>query len=194
LNPVTNMAHEIGHVIGLMHEHQRAIAWKSVSISFGTDETGSGHGHDPAAAQTPAHASGSTAAPAPAKGYENGAAHEGSELIHFQCENLADYEKHKAAIKEKPKLCTSYGEAKAAGFTAADILPMPSQFGNQDENFDWESIMLYPSKAGGKIAEKAKAPTPKDDTRQVVMKKPEGDTWGPNHRPSKHDIAAVKKL
>ena len=127
-----NVAHEIGHPWGLMHEHQKDIHWEvsdmtqegwnvqivneNRDIQFETDD--------------------------------------------FRCRNLKDYEEAFQKIDERAKepeeaaddkklLCRTWSTAKKYGFSGAEWLPMKTDKLDADPAFDPVSLMLYPSNAGG---------------------------------------------
>ncbi|KAK4207646.1 hypothetical protein QBC37DRAFT_379886 [Rhypophila decipiens] len=121
LNRVANIAHEVGHVWGLLHEHQNPWYWARSETHW---------------APFTIHKPGS-----------------------FNCENLADYEAgmqraRAAGINPPEKICQDQRDAARAEFTASDYLPYPlgehySQADDEDD-IDWDSIMLYPSTGGGR--------------------------------------------
>ena len=124
LNPVTNIAHELGHAWGLLHEHQDRTWWESPLGNFDARE-----------------------GPAP---FQRG---------NFACDQLADYtarltldtqgNAHGLSVEE---ICGDQSAANSIGFSAADWLPFPPDTTENEysDNVDWESIMLYPSNAGGR--------------------------------------------
>lgn len=146
-DPVANIAHEIGHMFGLLHEHQNPLFW-------GTAGSGA--------------------------------------VFKLNCENLADYSS-KTRFKsdnKKKEMCSNYQAAADAKFSAADILPILSGTQSEhalsaDENdVDWQSIMLYSSAVGGKG---------KGSDRAHVLVKADGSEipTRPNMRPSKKDVEGL---
>jgi hypothetical protein len=121
LDVVTNIAHELGHAWGLLHEHQDNTYWD---------------------------------APA-GRGLHDG----GSpfQTAQFNCANLNDYAAKVPLLRDGDTvetLCSKYEVASKYGFSAAEWLPFPRQAISEaesliDDGVDWESIMLYPSTAGG---------------------------------------------
>lgn len=86
--------------------------------------------------------------------------------------------------------CTSRADAGAEGFSAYNYLPIVSDpiLANQKE-IDWDSIMIYPSGAGG---------TPSDgsgtDNRSPILLKPDGSRIPINLKPSIEDVKGLRKL
>ncbi|RGP81324.1 zinc-dependent metalloprotease [Fusarium longipes] len=117
-----NAAHELGHAWGLYHEHQNPKHWK---IDAFDDKW-------------------------PVKVYPAGDQFSPST---FHCENLKDYEKVLAGIKnelDRARICTSQQTAEKHDFSAKEWLPKKVEDKDADKMFDPNSLMLYPSGAGGK--------------------------------------------
>lgn len=168
---IPNYAHEIGHAWGLLHEHQSPVFWAKAQGGKGGSTFG---------------------------------------LDNWHCKNLADYEQALARIQAKmdeygadyaewaemnlgphrDKLCTSRFIARLYGFNAAEYLPFSESdcsLGTEnDDDVDWDSIMLYPTGAGGAQAA--------DGTRSPVLTKPNGDNITPNYVPSQRDIKGLIEL
>ncbi|KAI9039204.1 uncharacterized protein KD926_009838 [Aspergillus affinis] len=152
---VANVAHEIGHMFGLLHEHQDGMYW-----GLGVGEP----------------------------------------VFDFHCENLKDYEeKTKGKTKEQIDgdngICKSREEAAKAGFSAAEYLPFmgntrsPHSLSAGHDDVDWDSIMLYPSGAGGKESTQTT-----DKRAPVLLKKKGKELIQPNKKPSAKDVQALKDL
>lgn len=113
-------------------------------------------------------------------------------LIKYTCENLADYDKFAGDGLNMTTLCSSQINARLQGFSASELLPInvpanPSYDQNllQSADFDWDSIMLYPSTAGGKIV---------NGVRQNVLVKNDGTAIAPNLKPSAGDVTQLKQI
>ncbi|KAM5467393.1 hypothetical protein MauCBS54593_005361 [Microsporum audouinii] len=162
LNVVVNYAHEIGHVWGLHHEHQNQAYWESKYSPSGGSIFG---------------------------------------MNNFHCENLKDYDdvafrvsngvEEWEAKKRLENICTMRSFARYWRSSASDYLPLTDiqVLADSTTNVDWESIMIYPSGAGGKGSA-----SPGNDERMAVLTKPDGSLIPINLKPSARDIAALKKL
>jgi hypothetical protein len=97
--------------------------------------------------------------------------------------------------------------ASAYGFSAADWLPLPPPYKHTqgvpiwnagEDDVDWDSIMLYPSGAGGIGSARAPASPDEDpevyDQRLPVLRKNNGDKIRPNAVPSPGDVAGIRYL
>ncbi|KFY10846.1 hypothetical protein V491_07447 [Pseudogymnoascus sp. VKM F-3775] len=162
LNRVANYAHEMGHAWGLHHEHQNPAYWGEPYSEGGGTIFGEGN---------------------------------------WNCEKLKDYEGMAQRIRNEEEAehfanlrireaCTSRVDAGAEGFSAYNYLPIVSDpiLANQKE-IDWDSIMIYPSGAGG---------TPSDgsgtDNRSPILLKPDGSRIPINLKPSIEDVKGLRKL
>ncbi|KAK1142403.1 hypothetical protein N8T08_007955 [Aspergillus melleus] len=155
LDAVANVAHEIGHMFGLLHEHQDSMFWGT-----GLSEP----------------------------------------VFTFNCENLKDYdEKTKGKTQEQINgangICKSREEAAKAGFSAAEFLPFmgnthsPHSLAAGPDDVDWDSIMLYPSGAGGKASTQTR-----DHRAPVLLKKKGNEEIKPKTKPSAKDVKVLKGL
>lgn len=172
LNSISNVAHEIGHAWGMYHEHQNPNFWESPY------------------------------------------AHKGGKVFgasNFQCKNLKDYQDALDRIQDKinewpeeyrdnaemtfgphrEKICTSRAIAKLYGFSSAEYLPytdidLYKAETDDSSQIDWDSIMLYPSGAGG---------TPQGNGERLpILTRPDGDEIGLNLLPSPRDVAGLMAL
>lgn len=170
LNVLSNVAHEIGHAWGLYHEHQNINFWDAPYV-FGSS------------------------------GRLFGASN-------FHCKNLKDYdavmEEIQKLVDESPsenvaaifkghkdQVCTDRIIAGTYGFSAGEYLPLKSSArpnpGTTDPSkIDWDSIMLYPSGAGGKDQGNGE--------RLPILTRPNGDEIGLNLLPSPRDVAGLTAL
>jgi hypothetical protein len=149
-NVQANVAHELGHVWGLVHEHQNPHYWK--------DDLGMSSLWNLAwikGADIHFHTSG------------------------FKCENLKDHDTSRARVQAKidaatkagdknlkgeletdlARLCVSAQAAGKHGFSASEWIPF-AQTSNleEDGNFDPDSLMMYPSGSGGHGLSNARSP------------------------------------
>ncbi|KAF5669069.1 zinc-dependent metalloprotease [Fusarium circinatum] len=170
LNRASNAAHELGHAWGLWHEHQVPKWW--------------GQG-DPSE--------------------QWGGWLTGTELMteDYHCENLKDYEealdrmaedkglKSREELDESQvkELCRFQDTAEEYGFNAFDWVPSRKGGMKPDETFDRNSLMLYPSGAGGK-GEVIFGATNEDykDERLPVLTFPGGERIPTRERPTGQDI------
>ena len=120
----------------------------------------------------------------------------------FRCENLSDYEATASRLSAlhgpsegaaKLRLaCRRRLEAIASDFRGAtEWLPLdPSEdHVGSSKPFDALSIMLYPSRAGGK-----RDGAGEGDVRRLVLTAPDGKELGYNTAPSEQDVEGLKKL
>ncbi|KAI1931952.1 hypothetical protein LOZ65_000986 [Ophidiomyces ophidiicola] len=163
LNVVANYAHEMGHAWGMHHEHQNQKFWGAPYSEAGGKFFGQGN---------------------------------------FNCQNLKDYDDFRQKLKEKgfpqydieritKDVCTSRSEAIEWKFSAQDYLPIVNEpvLASKKKEPDWESIMIYPSGAGGKGSA-----APGMDNRLPILKKPDGNPIPINVTPSERDVNGLKKL
>ncbi|KAI8940059.1 hypothetical protein NX059_003778 [Plenodomus lindquistii] len=169
-----NVAHELGHAWGLAHEHQVPQYW----ITSVLDNPSWNLGRSTSDVQ---------------KYFRT---------TSFNCQNLKDYEaahdrvqevidaaepEDRAALEvERARLCSSQVVANKYGFSAADWIPMIHISKMVvDSVFDPDSLMMYPSRAGGKGS---------GDARLIVMTYEDG-TLIPNRlAPSHMDIDRLVTL
>ena len=165
LNKVSNYAHEMGHAWGLYHEHQNPHFWPSL---FGL-------GHN------------------------------------FNCQNLKDYEIVQARIQaridsdpsgmaeitlgdHREKVCTDRAIAQLYRFSASDYLPFHEfevrPMTTDPSQIDYDSIMIYPSGAGGLGTAQPGGP----DNRRPILTKADGSPIPINLNPSPRDVAGLVEL
>jgi hypothetical protein len=122
LDVYLNAAHELGHAWGLYHEHQNPKHW---NIPTGDSKW-------PFKPDTP----GDRFSPDT-----------------FHCKNLKDYEEALTRVDgevERERICTSQIAAQKIKFSAMEWLPGKTDRRDWHTSFDPQSLMLYPSVAGGK--------------------------------------------
>ncbi|KAH6684918.1 hypothetical protein F5X68DRAFT_171356 [Plectosphaerella plurivora] len=164
-----NVGHELGHAWGLHHEHQNRDWWKTSTEHTGDPFWGAMRSNDP----------------------------------HFQtnkffCENLSDYAtalaKAQAAARENPSthgsdpeiMCKSMAVASDYDFSAMEWLPVAnSAHFDTDDTFDEDSLMMYPSQAGGRG---------NGASRLIVMKYQDDTIIPPRLVPSDMDIQRLLTL
>ncbi|KAF1833740.1 hypothetical protein BDW02DRAFT_484770, partial [Decorospora gaudefroyi] len=170
-----NVAHELGHVWGLHHEHQNPQYWK-VSVS---------------------DIGGAWAIPTFANYPKRFA------TANFDCQNLKDYQQAVARVQAKidaatdpterdgltvdlTRLCTSHYVAQKYRFSGSEWIPL-THLNNlvMDAEFDENSIMLYPSSAGA---------TGLGANRATVMVYNDGSRIQENLVPSPMDINRLVSL
>ncbi|KZL71574.1 hypothetical protein CI238_12142 [Colletotrichum incanum] len=172
LDVVSNIAHELGHAWGLTHEHQNPYFW------------------------------------APPLGYGSFANSPFNEDT-FNCEALKDYEEiHRKVQVDAPSevwlLCSNRRVASRHGFSAAEFLPIleDMQFEVTDHNagyggVDWDSLMIYPSGAGGKGSAAPPAAGQDQDAndhRENVLLRKDGQKIKAHFEPSDRDVQGIRKL
>jgi hypothetical protein len=140
---------------------------------------------------------------------------------YFDCSALKDYHLVMQQIEDayrddvdglqkaqqtKRDVCTKLSAASDWGFSAVNWLPVRANYDDDVTQrtragydlVDWDSIMLYPSGAGG--IGSARAPTGPDenpdayDQRLPVLRKNNGEKIRPNAIPSPRDVAGIRKL
>ncbi|KAM0324886.1 hypothetical protein ACHAQA_007852 [Verticillium albo-atrum] len=173
LDVVANFAHELGHAWGLYHEHQNPKFWAGVEGSDSGEVFGPGNPGG------------------------------------WNCHNLLDYNSVVTGLVvqtgnggnrnlNRERLCSNYGVALNARFSACDYLPMPNvgtahSNGHGANDVDWESLMIYPSGAGG-VATGTGAITKDNDHRAPILLKPDGSRIDIKLTPSSLDIAALSAM
>ncbi|KAJ4002797.1 hypothetical protein NW752_009452 [Fusarium irregulare] len=153
-----NAAHELGHAWGLYHVHQNPPHWNIDQQNY----------YWPVKPNRP----GDRFSPDT-----------------FHCENLEDYERTFASLtreEDKGRICSSQALADQHQFSAMEWLPRKNEGKSADEMFDPESLMLYPSVAGGKGDVVGK-----EDGRQPILTYLDGKLIPFRKGPSQADI---KKL
>ncbi|KAK3395014.1 hypothetical protein B0H63DRAFT_445088 [Podospora didyma] len=163
-NVVANFAHEMGHAWGLHHEHQNPIWWER--LYSGTERSKWFFGTDS-----------------------------------WICENLDDYEDAVAEIRSRgmaqadeeqaiADICLKYSVAAQYKFSGFNYLPILLPFQQWDQSRqepDWDSIMLYPSDAGGR-------PANGGGKAKILFKNRNGDEILPVVKPSQRDVAGLRKM
>ncbi|KAJ4346328.1 uncharacterized protein N0V89_010257 [Didymosphaeria variabile] len=182
-----NVAHELGHVWGLYHEHQNPHYWKVTSGDVGWSFP--------------------TKTDADVRFQTN----------KFNCQNLKDYDVARARVQEKidkmveeiaklqdqekikqktkekgdletelSRLCVSQVVAAKHRFSAAEWIPLANTVNvEMDDQFDPDSLMMYPSGAGGKGL---------SDDRLVVMSYQDGSPIPNRLAPSAMDYSRLIAL
>jgi len=122
-----------------------------------------------------------------------------SQLFTFNCNALKDYQDVMAKTPdaaERELLCTNQKFASSKRFSAAEYFPILSPTRGpliaiaQDDDVDWDSIMLYPSGAGGT----GTASPDSDQRANVLVRASDGSVIGKNKRPTNRDVAALMDL
>jgi hypothetical protein len=175
-NAIANMAHELGHVWGLHHGHQIPDHWELSNEHLYNPKWNLPQYHDRP------------------KLFESG---------DFNCEALSDFNTNQEKFDEMIKLvkdtklegemrveyerrCTSRAVAQKYGFSAAEWLPwVETSKMVTDDIFDRHSIMLYPSRAGGKVV---------GGDRMVIMTYKDGSEIPKRYYPSSMDVERLVML
>ncbi|KAF5549993.1 zinc-dependent metalloprotease [Fusarium mexicanum] len=176
LNPVVNVAHELGHAWGLWHEHQARKWWGQSGI----DEFWGGTLNGETFMTADYH-------PERLKDYESA------------LEKLAEAKGLKSPEELTQEqidfLIRDQETAKNYGFTAVEWMPLKPAGMEADEIFDRNSLMLYPSGAGGK------GEVVFDDDGNVVEDKrlsiltyPDGERMPVKKMPTGEDVARLLKI
>lgn len=169
LDRVANYAHELGHAWGLHHEHQNPFFWQP---DYGSQPDGTMWGSG-----------------------------------NWNCQNLKDYQRVQQDIAANiqrygefsygdhvTRVCMERAIAKLYSFSAWDYLPIPlaqlTYPSSSTTDVDWDSIMLYPSGAGG-----SGSATPGGaDNRAPILRKPDLSLIPINLNPSSGDVEGIKTL
>ncbi|KAL8930238.1 MAG: hypothetical protein Q9208_000855 [Pyrenodesmia sp. 3 TL-2023] len=114
----------------------------------------------------------------------------------FNCQNLADYNDAAARLspEDLAEACQDRNAAAAAKFSGATEY-LPIRFGGQGESIgfggdvDMESIMIYPSGAGG-----LGPASRNNDGRMPVLLRTDGSTIPRNLNPSTKDVEGILRL
>ncbi|KAH7240705.1 uncharacterized protein BKA55DRAFT_518055 [Fusarium redolens] len=170
LNPVVNAAHELGHAWGLWHEHQARKWWGQSDI----DEFWGGTLIGEKFMTADYH-------PENLKDYE------------VALEKMAEAEglksKEELTQEQVNMLVRDQNTAKNYGFTGVEWMPLQDAGMQADATFDKDSLMLYPSGAGGK-GEVIFGADIKDfeDKRLSILTYPDGELMPIKKAPSGQDI------
>jgi hypothetical protein len=122
-----------------------------------------------------------------------------SQIFRFNCEALKDYQQFMDKTpdaNERRLLCVDRGFAEEKQFSAAEYLPIlggprgPIIAIASDDDVDWDSIMLYPSGAGGT----GPASPDNDQRANVLVRASDGLVVKRNLRPTTRDVTALKDL
>ncbi|EWY85782.1 hypothetical protein FOYG_12888 [Fusarium oxysporum NRRL 32931] len=173
LNPVVNVAHELGHAWGLWHEHQARKWWGQSGI----DEFWGGTLDGEKFMTADYH-------PERLKDYE------------VALEKMAEAEGLKSTEELTQEqinmLVRDQDKAKEYGFTAAEWMPLRPAGMQADDIFDRNSLMLYPSGAGGKgkviFGADGKVA---EDKRLPILTYPNGERMPVKKMPTGEDIARL---
>ncbi|PNP53831.1 hypothetical protein FNYG_15713 [Fusarium nygamai] len=176
LDPVINVAHELGHAWGLWHEHQARKWWGQSEI----DEFWGGtlNGHEFMTADY--H-------PERLKDYEV-ALEKMAEAKGLKSPEELSQEQINMLIRDQKT-------AKDYGFTAVEWMPLKPAGMEADEIFDRNSLMLYPSGAGGKgdvlFDDEGNLV---EDKRLPILTYPNGERMPTKKTPTGEDVARLLKI
>lgn len=122
-----------------------------------------------------------------------------AQIFDFNCQNLRDHVDafgRNTDPADQTKLCRDRKFAFDRRFSASEYLPYranvigPRPFMATDADVDWESIMLYPSGAGG-----LGTASPGNDQRlPILVRHSDGSPIGINLKPSLKDVEGLKAL
>ncbi|KAF4996990.1 hypothetical protein FGRMN_4130 [Fusarium graminum] len=169
LDANVNAAHELGHAWGLWHEHQNPNFW--YTSNFGE------------------------------VGWIMQLQGKYFPTENYKCENFKDYEQaleklkqHNAGLQDHDQipvelLCRSPGTSRMFGFSAAEWVPQANSGRLPDREFDPDSIMLYPSGAGGKGDAR-----PGSDNRLPILTYSDGTPIPLRKGPSPRDFEKLIEL
>ncbi|KAF4948696.1 hypothetical protein FGADI_9471 [Fusarium gaditjirri] len=173
LNPVVNAAHELGHAWGLWHEHQARKWWGQSEF----DEFWGGTLDGTKFMTTDYH-------PERLKDYET--------ALEKMAEAKGLKSTDELTQEQINELVRNQDTAKDYGFTAVEWMPLRPAGMEADEIFDGNSLMLYPSGAGGK-GEVIFGADGKviEDKRLPILTYPNGEHMPVKKMPTGEDVARL---